>query len=55
MKNNEIVEWITSGFLLAILLIAFVVFIIQLVLPTKRQAYRVYRENNLTIVEKAEE
>lgn len=55
MKDNDRIEWLTVGFLFAILLIAFVVFVVQLVLPTKRQAYRVYKENNLTIVEKAEE
>ena len=55
MKDSTRIEWLSTGFLLATLLIAFIVFIIQLAMPTKRQAYKVTRENNLTIVERVDE
>lgn len=46
---------ISIGFLTALCLIAIVLCIFNFVIPTKRQAYKVHKENDLTIVERVEE
>lgn len=55
MKDLDKIDWFTTGMIVGSLIIAIIITIAQLTMPTKRQAYRVYKENNLTIVEKAEE
>lgn len=48
-------DYITTGFLIALFIVAVILFIAQLTIPTKRQAFKVYKENELTIVEKVED
>lgn len=55
MKDLDKIDCFTIGMIVTSLIIAVVITIAQITIPTKRQAYKVYRENNLTIVEKAEE
>lgn len=55
MKDLDKIDWFTIGMIVASLIVAVVITIAQLTMPTKRQSYRVYKENELTIVEKVEE
>ena len=55
MKDLDKVDCFTIGMIVACLIVAVVITIAQLTMPTKRQAYKVYKENELTIVEKVEE
>ena len=55
MKDLDKIDWFTTGMIVGSLIIAIIITIAQLTMPTKRQAYKVYKENELTIVEKVEE
>lgn len=55
MKDLDKIDWFTIGMIVASLIIAVVITIAQITMPTKRQTYKVYKENELTIVEKVEE
>lgn len=52
---EERFENITLGFLCCLLIIVTVITIAQMIQPTKRQSYKVYKENDLTVVERVEE
>lgn len=51
---EERFEHITLGFLCCLFIIVTVITIVQMIQPTKRQSYKVYKENELTIVERVE-
>lgn len=53
--KEERFENITLGFLCCLLIIVTVITIAQMIQPTKRQLYKVYKENDLTVVERVEE
>ena len=55
MKDLDKIDWFTIGMIVASLIIAVVITIAQITMPTKRQAYKVYKESNVTIVEKVED
>lgn len=55
MKDLDKIDWFTIGMIVASLIIAIIITIAQITMPTKRQAFKVYKENELTIVEKVEE
>lgn len=48
-------DYILAGFLIGVMFLAIVITIFNIITPTKRQAYKVHKENDLTIVERVEE